>query len=290
MPLRGYLDNDEIISFEQTDEQWKSLKQRLKTKESILRLSCCMQEGFLRISNKGLKHFVHSKTDNSCDWKPESPEHLKAKIEIIEACKENDWKALPEFAETNWRADVLATRGDKKIAFEVQWTKQTFEETQFRQNRYKESNVRGCWFFRSAPKELRDYNNNITANKKIPAFKIFKNEDGNIVVQVNGKQMPLKVFVSSLLNRKFKFCKHIRLRPKQEVTIVFFDIDCWKCKRSQHLYTVERKLLSVCNQEYYIMGSMWDGIDIDKNPQIYEAVKLFIKTKEGEHLKMCASL
>ncbi|MFV0398214.1 MAG: competence protein CoiA [Bacteroidales bacterium] len=286
MPLRGYLDNDEIISFEQTDEQWNSIKQRLKTKESALRLSCCLHEGFLRRSNKGLKHFVHSKTDNSCDWKPESSEHLKAKIDIIEACKVNGWEAIPEFAEANWKADVLATQGNKKIAFEVQWSKQTFEETQFRQDRYNQSNVRGCWFFRTAPKELRNHDNDLIANKEIPAFKIFKNENGNIVSQVNGIQMPLKSLVISLLNRKFKFCKHIRLKPKQEVTIVFFSIDCWKCKKSQHLYTVERKLLSVCNQEFHIMGPMWDGNDIDKNPQIFEAVKLFIKTKEGEHLKI----
>lgn len=234
MPLRAYIDNEEFISVDQTDEQWNDLKKRLKTKESLLILPCCKQEGFLRTSSKGLKHFVHAKSDNGCDWKPESPEHLKAKIEIIEACRENSWKATPEFSETNWRADVLAVQNEKKIAFEVQWSKQTFEETKFRQDRYKESNVRGCWFFRTAPKELRDYDNNLSANKEIPAFKIFKDENSSITAQLGQTKLPLKSLVDSLLKRKLRFCEHRRLKPKQEVTIVFFEISCWKCKKPQH--------------------------------------------------------
>lgn len=79
MPLRAYIDNEAIISIDQTDEQWDALKKRLKNKEAILILPCCKQEGFLRKSKKGLKHFVHSKSNNTCDWRPESLEHLKAK-------------------------------------------------------------------------------------------------------------------------------------------------------------------------------------------------------------------
>jgi len=184
MPFRAYIDEEEIISIDQTDHQWNDLKKRLKNNESSLKLPCCNQDGFLRTSSKGLKHFVHLKSDNSCDWKPESPEHLKAKIEIIEACRLNGWKAIPEFVGTNWRADVLAVKNDKKIAFEVQWSKQTFEETKFRQDRYKESNVRCCWFFRTAPKELRNYDDTLIADKDIPSFKIFKDENSNILGQL----------------------------------------------------------------------------------------------------------
>ncbi len=285
MPLRAYINNEEIISIDQTDEQWNDLKKRLKN-DSTLKLSCCMHDGFLRTSSKGLKHFVHSKSENTCDWKPESPEHLKAKIEIIEACKENGWKAIPEFSETNWRADVLAIQNEKRIAFEVQWSKQTFEETKYRQDRYKESNVRGCWFFRTAPKELRSYDDSLNADKDIPAFKIFKDENSNIVGQLKQTELPLKELVDSLLKRKLKFCEHIRLKPKQEVTIVFFETSCWKCGKEQHLYSVEQNLLTVCNQHFYVLGSMWGGDDIDKKPQIYDAVKQILKSDEGKHLKV----
>ncbi|MDR2886942.1 MAG: hypothetical protein LBV26_02910 [Bacteroidales bacterium] len=154
MPLRAYIDNEEIVSIDLTDEQWNDLKKRIKSKDSLLTLPCCKQEGFLRTSSKGLKHFVHSKSNYNCDWEPESPEHLRAKIAIMEACRENGWKAIPEFSETNWRADVLAIQNEKKIAFEVQWSKQTFEETKFRQDRYKESNSKGLLVFSNSTKRI----------------------------------------------------------------------------------------------------------------------------------------
>ncbi len=92
--------------------------------------------------------------------------------------------------------------------------------------------------------------------------------------------------VGSLLKRQLKFCEQIRLKPQQEVTIVFFDTSCWKCHKPQHLWTVEQSLLTVCNQDFYLMGSMWDGDDIDKSPKIYEAVKQFLKTNKGNRLKI----
>ena len=282
MPLRAYIDNEEIISIDQDETQWNDLKKRLKSKESVLALPCCKQEGFLRTSSKGLRHFVRAKSQNTCDWKPESPEHLRAKIDIIEACKENGWEAIPEYSETNWRADVLAIQNDKRIAFEIQWSKQTFEETKFRQNRYKEANVRGCWFFRTAPKELTDYNGSILANKEIPAFKIFKDENSNIIAQLEKRQLPLKSLVDSLLKRQLKFCEHIRLKPKQDVTIVLFNASCLRCHRPQHLWTVYLNLLTVCNRNY----ANWPDDDIDKSPQIYEAVKQFLQTERGKHLKI----
>jgi hypothetical protein len=286
MPLRAYLDNEEIISIDLTNDQWIEIKNRLKRKESILRLSCCNQTGFLRISKKGLKHFVHEKSANPCDWKPESPEHLKAKIEIIEACKLNDWKAIPEFSEGEWRADVLAIKNNARIAFEVQWSKQTYEETILRQKRYKDSNVRGCWFFRTAPKELREYDETLKANKEIPAFKIHTDENSGLIANLKQTQMPLRDLVDGLLNRKLKFCKLKSLKSRQEVTIVFFETRCWKCKKPQHCYTVDQNLLSVCNQDYNLLGSMWDSEDIDKKPQIYKAVQQFLESEQGKSLKI----
>lgn len=286
MPLRAYIDNQEIISIDQTDAQWNELKKRLKTRKSLLELPCCKQEGFLRTSSKGLKHFVHAKSENTCDWKPESKEHLQAKIEIIEACKENDWKAIPEFSEENWRADVLAIQEEKRIAFEVQWSKQTFEETKLRQKRYQESGVRGCWFFKTMPNEFGTYNDSIFANKEIPAFKIFKDENSNISAELRQEKMSLKSLVDALLKRKLKLCEHISPKPSQEITIVIFETSCWKCGKLQHCWTVNKHLLTVCNQDFYMMGRMWSSDDIDKHPEVYEAIKLFLKTDKGSRIKI----
>lgn len=277
MPLRAFIDNLEIISIDQTDEQWNDLKAKLKNKDSSLTLPCCNQEGFLRKSSKGLKHFVHAKSDHTCDWKPESPEHLRAKIEIIKACKENGWNAIPEFSEANWRADVLAIKGDKRIAFEVQWSKQTYEETIFRQERYAVSKVRGCWFFRHPPKELVEYEDVLVADYEIPAFKIFKDESSNIVGKLKQRQLPLRELVDSLLKRRIRYCENIQLKPNQELTVVFFETNCWKCKKPQHCYTVVENLKTVCNQEFHMMSSLWESESIDKNPKLFKAILQILK-------------
>jgi hypothetical protein len=47
MPLRAYIDNEEIISIDQTDEEWNELKKRLQSKDSVLTLPCCQQEGLV---------------------------------------------------------------------------------------------------------------------------------------------------------------------------------------------------------------------------------------------------
>jgi len=286
MPLRAYIEDKEIVSIDLNDEEWSALKARLKAKKTVLILPCCGQEGFLRTSSKGLKHFVHLKSANPCDWKPESAEHLKAKVAIMEACREQGWDAIPEFSEADWRADVLAVQGGKRIAFEVQWSRQTYEETRLRQERYKASNVRGCWFFRIAPKEMSDYDKTLVADKETPAFKIFKDENSNILAQVGKVQMPLKALISNLLARKLKFCEHIRIAPKQKITIIFFEMKCWKCGALQYCYTVEPSLKSVCNCDFDVERSSWDDHDIDKHPGVYAAVQDFLQTEEGRQLKV----
>lgn len=286
MPLRAYINDQEIISIDLSDDEWTNLKADIKSKKSVLTLPCCGQEGYLRVSSKGLKHFVHSKSASPCDCASESAEHLKAKVAIVEACRENGWEAIPEFSEKDWRADVLAVQGQKRIAFEVQWSKQSYEETQYRQKRYKESNVRGCWFLRTPPKEMTDYHKNIIADKDIPAFKICKNDDSDIIAQVGQRQMPLKTLVAGLLNRKLKFCRHIRLKPKQNVTIIFFKYKCWKCQRPQYCYTVYPKFFTICGLEHDMMDGMWNDDDIDKSPQIQAEVQQFLKSEKGKDIKV----
>lgn len=282
MPLRAYLDGKEIISIELNENQWKEIKQNIKSEKSILKLPCCNQTGFLRISRRGLKHFVHSKSNTSCNWKPESFEHLQAKIEIVEACKQNGWKAIPEFSESNWRADVLAIQGSKRIAFEVQWSNQTFEETKLRQDRYKVSNVRGCWFFRKVPEELLGFE----ANRETPAFRIFKDEVSNFMVQLKQREIPLKLFVGHLLQAHFKFCENISLNS-QLVTIIFFPYHCWKCEKEQFLWTVYNRSFTIgCGRKMTFPFSNWDSDDIDKSPEIYQAVIQFLQTKEGKKMKI----
>lgn len=285
MPLRAFLDGQEIISIGYADDQWLKLKQKISSGSTLV-LPCCNQHGFVRKSSKGLKHFVHAKSENVCDWKPETAEHLRAKVEIITACEANGWKAIPEFSETDWRADVLAVKDEHRIAFEVQWSRQTLEETLLRQQRYKDANVRGCWFFRIPPKGMRSYEHSIYASKETPSFQISKNDEGNMIVNLSNRTYSLQNFVDSLLNRKIRFCENYHLQPEQEVEINIFETECWKCKNPQHLYTVSPNLLSVCTNDMYVMSSLWSSDDMDKSPAIVAAVREIMQSPEGVDIKI----
>ena len=94
--------------------------------------------------------------------------------------------------------------------------------------------------------------------------------------------MPLKVLVAALLNRKLKFCRHIRLKPKQEATILFFRYECWTCKKPQYCYTVYPKFSTVCGLGY----DMWSDGDIDKSQQIQIAVQQFLDSDKGKGIKV----
>lgn len=284
MPLRAYIDGEEVVSLNLTEEEWYVLKKRIRAKTTAVKLPCCGQEGHLRKSSRGLKHFVHPKSAFTCNWKPESPDHLKAKTEILEGCEDAGWPARPEIAEANWQADVLAQKGDKRIAFEVQLSKQTLEETESRQERYRNSGVRGCWFFKRMP-------NGLPPSKHLPAFEIFKEKDQAYIFYsvIGNRKMSVKYLTESLLKGKFKYCENLSITPPQKIIIAFFEIACWKCKKNQHLYAVSQgdEVEASCG-ESIALGSIETlfNTELDKHPEVYKAVKSICQSAEGKHLKV----
>lgn len=281
MPLRALVDGKELISIYLSDQEWVILKKEVQKKNLSVKLPCCGQNGFLRVSSKGLKHFVHGKEGTPCDWESETPQHLKSKVEIAKACRDNGWLAIPEYSENDWRADILATKGDARIAFEVQWSTQTEDDTNFRQERYRQSNVRGCWFFRTPPKQLRDYDKAPKAIKELPIFKILEDESKNIVLHSEGHPKDLYSFVGALLNGKIKYRPGHSANPEQEAKISFFKTECHKCHAPQHLYFTEVPAKSCCGKSMDLAPG-----DIDLNPQIISAVKEILKSEAGKHLRL----
>lgn len=286
MPLRAYANEEEVISIDLNDEQWSELKQKLKNSFVSIKLPCCGQEGYLRKSKNGFKHFVHKHSSDNCNWQPESKEHLMAKSDIIEACRLCGWDAIPEFSENDWRADVLAVKKDLRIAFEVQWSRQSFEETKFRQEKFNKSNVRGCWFFKNAPKEMTTYSEELKADNDLPAFKLGKSDEGELFISVNNQFFPLRVFVEKLLNRQVQFRDAITSKVNQEVSIAIFDFTCWKCKKAQHCYTVTSDIYSNCGRSFNYRSSMWDDSDLDKNKGIVQAIESISRSNEGKKYKI----
>jgi competence CoiA-like predicted nuclease len=107
----------------------------------------------LKRSSLGTHFFAHQRT-GACNTEPESREHLLAKETTARAALSVGWNATTESRDPAeppaWIADVLCTRAKKpaKIAFEIQWTRQTHAETERRQTAYASAGVRGLWLMR----------------------------------------------------------------------------------------------------------------------------------------------
>lgn len=286
MPLRAIIDNKEVISSFLSTEEWNDLKDYVKSNSLNVTIAQTSKKGYLRTSKKGLQHFVHKKGEKPDDWKPESPQHLLAKSEVILGCKDAGWEALSEFIENDWIADVIAIKESKRIAFEIQWSNQTYERTIERQERYKRDNVRGCWLFRKPAKQFFEWGETLKADNEIPLFKIYETENNEIWVDFYGQKIPIRKFIKSLLNREIKFCNYMTANNSQEITISFFETFCWQCKSKQHVYFIQEFLESRCGQRIYIEKEMWGNENLKFAPQILKSIFEFLTTKEGEQIKL----
>ncbi|MDH6238230.1 competence protein CoiA family protein [Cryobacterium sp. CG_9.6] len=144
MPLTAYDGERQYQAPFIADEDWLELK---KLKLTLI----CGTRGIPRRSKLGTKHFYHYDLA-ACDFehKPESPEHLRIKTVVMLAAREAEWEANEEVRapDGSWIADVMATRGDRQYAFEVQWSKQIHSVYQARQDRYAKDGVECLWLVR----------------------------------------------------------------------------------------------------------------------------------------------
>ena len=145
------LAGERVVSIELNDDEWESLKKRYRAGEPLL--MSCGQPGSARVSSLGLKFFAHKKSAN-CDMHEgrETAEHLELKSLLVEAARTAGWFAELEVPsrQRDWIADVMATKGDRRIALEVQWSRQSSEDFARRQERYEADGVECIWFV--APK------------------------------------------------------------------------------------------------------------------------------------------
>jgi hypothetical protein len=153
MPLKCLSPDGPIYAFDYTREQFELLRLKHNGKRHLA-FKCCDGQVGLRVSQTGFQHFYHVKR-GGCRYEGETMEHLKAKAVIVQAARKAGWNAETEVEDEQglWRADVLLTKGKAKIAFEVQWSAQTWAETLLRQQRYRDSGVRALWLVRSSSYE-----------------------------------------------------------------------------------------------------------------------------------------
>jgi len=286
MPLRAIIENKEVISTFLSKDEWNRLRDKIKQNNVEVIIFQTNKKGYLRTSKLGLQHFAHKKGEKPEKWKPESQQHLLAKSEVLLGCKDAGWEAKSEFSENDWIADVIAIKGNNRVAFEIQWSKQTYERTFERQKKYEKDNVRGCWFFKKPPINVIDEDNHVKAEKNLPIFKIFELKKGEIWINLYGKKIPLRKFIHDLLKQKVQFCKNLVSKPKQTIEIIFPEYECYSCKTKQHIYIIQDTLESQCGQPIELQNEDWNNNSVRHNPQIHKAVDNFLKTEKGKSIRI----
>ena len=250
MPLRATLDGQDVFAGDLDAAAWAVLKSR----RAPLLMPCCEARAIMRVSKLGLQHFAHYSRHSVCDWKPETEDHLRAKMEIVMACRAAGWRARPEARADDgaWRADVLAwretRRGTLRVAFEVQLSAQPRAETEARQSRYAAAQIRGCWLIRprSPTKYSRRNEHFINPSAHLPAFRLILESDRSLRVAIPrghsediDRVESLSDFVQGLLSRKIRFATHTTNNVGRRIRAVFVATDCWRCGATMHYYYLD---------------------------------------------------
>lgn len=233
MPLSAYINGERQIASFLGRSEWEDLH----AKKPAVELGCCRSRGFMRVSKLGTQHFVHARRADTCTTAPESAEHLFLKSIILQSVRETGWDADVEVCDPDgkWRADVMASKGKLRIAFEVQLSTIPFSELAARQQAYADSGVRGCWLYGynalNPPPPVRTdtpvFPLGFTGENSFPAFRKGQAPDR---IKIGNHEMQLKDGVMALLRRQFRRCVKQRVKTSIGITIFRFH-ECWACHR-----------------------------------------------------------
>lgn len=203
--------------------------------------------------------------------------HDKLVNEVFLICKSLGYETYKEYKGRGWIADVFVVKGDKKIAIEVQLTRQSPKVLWKRQNLYLKDKIEGCWLILNPYKELKEHIN-------LPIFYISSKDPVRISLIDNRKEVNLQEFLEAFLGGGIKFCHKAKTHDSQRIKIIFYTMNCWKCGAVNHLYYVDKCYSSSCNFEIDEMGALWSGGNFEFKPEIINAVREYLKTEEGKDI------
>jgi competence protein CoiA len=251
VPLLALVDGVRTVSILLTDDEWLTLQAASRQKAVALTLPCGLP-GHLRTSKLGTRHFAHNPGGGGCaDHIGETAQHLLAKSIIVRAAAAAGWTATPEYRGNGWVADVLAEKDGRCVAFEVQWSPQTRDDYQHRQDRYAADGVRCAWFTRhehSIPPPTKD----------LPVFYLAEDRD-DMTVRIAARTMPLADAVTALLRGHVKYRDYVSNGESSETSILLHETECWKCHAPFLIWNVEgSSITGPCGQ----WAGVSDGYEI----------------------------
>lgn len=222
MPLRACtIRGEEVIAPLLDAATWDELVARVRGRDLELRMPCCDAEARPRVSPLGTRHFFHARRGD-CDWKPETAEHLALKARVIELFGRRGWVARPEVSGDGWRADVLASDGDRRVVVEVQLSPQDAETTRERTARYAQAGLPSIWLMRRLPPGLR-------SDASLSAFQI-RWDRPPYIVEVEGASVLLDEFVDACIDRRLRFTR-AEIVPCALVRVHGHTMECHSCGR-----------------------------------------------------------
>lgn len=242
MPLVAFLDGYRIESYLATDESWDQLKGEYASR--VLTMKCGLP-GVPRKSKRGLKHFAH-KAGDQCGlvecW-AETPQHRAAKTLIAQAARDAGWQVSVEWSTEGraWTADVLTELDGRRVALEVQWSRQDAEEFRRRQERYVADGVECFWY-------VHRRNADEARRSGVPHVVFEGDGDPFDVMAAKAFQQhratKLHAHVIALLQGLYS--DQIQARTTA-VTVQYLSDNCFACKRPSTIWRITAaSLLSRC--------------------------------------------
>lgn len=153
MPLTAIrASTGEIVeAFDLSNAQWREMKSEPAGTYLIRR---SLLPAVLKQNVWGTKWFAARPGESDPEWKPTSPEHEFAQVRMVNALRLAGFTArVEEPGQTptgeRWEADIYVESSSRRIAIEVQLSKQTFEEYLRRSDKYKQSDVKVVWVISS---------------------------------------------------------------------------------------------------------------------------------------------
>lgn len=151
MPLTALIDGRRVVSSLCEDDEWHEIVATARQGKDRVLMGYSGLPCYPRVSKLGLRHFVHRRgVDTPALTAPEAPEHLLTKTLIVQAAARLGWRAETEVPaeDGSWVADTLLTKGERRIAIEVQWSRQSPDEYRRRQERYEDAGIECVWLHR----------------------------------------------------------------------------------------------------------------------------------------------
>jgi hypothetical protein len=238
MPLRAIVINlytgeeKEFITSLLSSERWSDLKNAIKNKKVEVLVASTNKKGIIKRSKLGLQYVAHKKGEAPINWKPESDQHLYLKHLVAQACQRAGWTPKVEVAGPGYISDVLASKNDRKIAFEIQWSKQSLERTIERQKIYQEDNLNTIWLFKNLPFGYRNDGCLDYDNLCIPMFEI-RNEGSNYQVSFDKESHNLSNLIYGILIGEWSVVKGDSLLVHVQMGLKYSTSRCHVCKSYQ---------------------------------------------------------